>query len=152
MSDGKEVGISEKLFKTGQLCAVYYEWNWHRGIMVDICNDEYVVSIRNLKKNGSNVHFCLLQSFQIYLVDSGIIIDALLHEIQYLRKEFAKLPAQAIRGTLDFIQPEKGVWTHNTNTEFRNLVIQKSFNAKISTHRKKVFDKIKKFSLSKHFI
>lgn len=71
-------------------------------------------------------------------MDTGYVIEALSNDIRYLWKEFSKLPAQAIRGTLDFVQPKNGIWTHNTNTEFRKLVIQKSFNAKISSHSEKV--------------
>lgn len=58
----------------------------------------------------------------MFYVDYGTVSETFKKDIRFLDKQFAAQPAFALRGCLDRIRPNDGVWTYQAMECFSNAL------------------------------
>lgn len=59
---------------------------------------------------------------QVFYVDFGTVGEIFKRDVRFLGKQFAKHPAFAMRGCLDHIRPNDGIWTLEAMVAFNEHV------------------------------
>lgn len=58
----------------------------------------------------------------MFYVDYGTVGHVEKKKVRFLMKEFSKDPIYALRGCLDSVKPNEGIWTLEAMTEFTNYL------------------------------
>lgn len=54
----------------------------------------------------------------MFYVDYGTVSETYKKDVRFLDKQFATQPAYALRGCLDRVRPNDGIWTYEAMLEF----------------------------------
>ncbi|XP_047525179.1 uncharacterized protein LOC125063020 [Pieris napi] len=99
--------------RRGHYCSSRYEGDWHRSLIVKVIDSD-TVKVRH--------------------VDYGTVERVEAQALRPLRREWGKLPVQAVRARLSRVQPPNGArrWPHGAATAFLSLVAQKPLVAAVA--------------------
>lgn len=65
-------------------------------------------------------------------MDYGTVEEIFAEEIRLMRKEFAEMLPQALRGCLDNVRPTAGLWTRDATSAFKKSVQNINIYAKVT--------------------
>ncbi|XP_047041124.1 uncharacterized protein LOC124645365 [Helicoverpa zea] len=101
--EGRERWLARNAVRVGQYCSSLYEGDWHRSLIVKILDSD-TVKVRH--------------------VDYGTVDKVAVNALRPLRREYARLPAQAVRARLAGLRPCAGGqrWPPSAAVAFLRLV------------------------------
>ncbi|XP_063892741.1 uncharacterized protein LOC135117420 [Helicoverpa armigera] len=110
--EGRSRWLARGAVRVGQYCSSLYEGDWHRSLIVKILDSD-TVKVRH--------------------VDYGTVDKVAVNALRPLRREYARLPAQAVRARLAGLRPCAGGqrWPPSAAVAFLRLVTDRPLVANI---------------------